>query len=168
MEELIPIFLDKYDESINKYSKLINYQNKKFLIDNSTIPISDGRIHFKGSEDFYLDSFFLGAYHTNDKVWIWNWCHPLPSKNIQLGNILINYALNFDESKLEREDFSFIRSTLVNSRINIDNDVNFDILKGLIIHITKVKVIIPIEFNINNKKIIYYYGIKEPSNKIFL
>ncbi|ADO67328.1 hypothetical protein crov295 [Cafeteria roenbergensis virus] len=171
MEELIPIYLNKYDEAIYNYSYLINYPFKEYLIDTSSTPVSDGRIHFKDNkdnEDFYLDAFFLGAYHNNDKIWIWNWCHPLPSKNLQLGNILVNYALNFDEQKLKRDDFMFIRSTLVNSRIQINDDVNLDILKGLIMHITKVKVIIPIEFSINNKKIIYYYGIKSPSNKILL
>ena len=168
MEELIPTFLNNYDESFNNFSYLINHPEKEYLIDTSATPLTDGKINFKGKDNFYLNSFFLGAYHLDEKIWIWNWCHPLPSKNIQLGNILINYAINFDEYKLERDDFNFIRSTLINSRILVDNDVNLDILKGLIIHITKVKVIIPIEFNINNKKIIYYYGIKEPSNKIFL
>ena len=166
MDELIINFLNKYDDSITNYKELINYPNKKYLIENE-IKQFDGLIYFIGKENFSLECYFLGAYHLNDKVWIWNWCHPISLKNIQLGNILINYALNFDNEKLNRDDFSFIRSILVNSRIQINNDVNLEILFGLIIDITKVKVIIPIEFEINNKKILYYYGIKNPSNRIY-
>lgn len=167
MDNLIPIFLSKYDESINNFSDLINFPEKEYLIDTSLTPVSDGIINFIGEETFNLEAYFLGAYHLNEKVWIWNWVHPLSSNNIQLGINLINYALNFDEEKLKRNDFNLVRSILVNSRIKINNDINLEILMGLIIYITKVKVIIPIEFKLDNKIIIYYYGIKNPSNKIY-
>ena len=167
MEELIPDILAKYDESIKKYSKIISHPNKKYLI-NDVSEKTDGIVRFEGKETFDLDVYFLGSYNVKENIWIWNWCHPLEQKNLQLGHTLINYALSFDKNKLIREDFQFIRSILVNSRIKVEQDYNFDILMGLIMYITHVKAIIPIKAKINNVEAIYFYGSKEPSNKYYL
>lgn len=164
MDELIPEFLNYYDSSITKFKELIDYPSKKYLVDIAVNPKTDGTIFFEGKENFYLDCFFIGSYFTNEEIWIWNWVHPIPKKNIQLGNELINYALNFDEEKLDRTDFSFIRSILVNSRLKIKKDFNLDILFGLIMFITNVKVLIPIKDKLN-KNVIRYFGIKNPENR---
>lgn len=167
MNELIQTCFFKYDDSIKNYSDLINHNKKQYLMDQSKITVVDGVIKFFGNEDFHLDCFFLGSYNHNEKVWIWNWCYPLPKKNNLLGHELINYALNFNENKINRDDFVFIRSILVNSRIQINNDFNIELLQGLIMFITNVKVIIPIKATVGEENLTYYYGIKNPGNKIY-
>ena len=39
---------------------------------------------------------------------------------------------------------------------------------GLIMYITNIKVVVPIKNTINNVETIYFYGTKEPSNKLYL
>jgi len=80
---------------------------------------------------------------------------------------LINYGISFDDIKLKREDYIFIRSILTNSRFKIDMNYNFEILVGLILYITNCKVLVPIEYK-EVKDVIYFYAIQEPENKITL
>lgn len=168
MDELIQTILSKYDDSIKQYSDIIKHPNIKYLINQGPIDKTDGKLKFESNDTFYLNSYFLGSYNVNEKIWIWNWCYPLRYENIQLGNTLVNYALSFDKNKLDRQDFQFIRSILINSRIKIERDYNFEILMGLIMYITNIKVIVPIKKTINNIETIYFYGTKEPSNKLYL
>jgi len=168
MEDLIPTFFELYDKSINNYNDLINYPSKIYLEDNSIVPTSDGIINFednKKGEYFSINSFFLGSYNKKEKIWIWNWCYPISKSNNKLGNELINYALNFEAEKLKRDDFKYIRSILVNSRISIDENFNLELLKGLIMYITNIKVLIPINHKDSDYDIDYYYGLENPENK---
>ena len=167
MDEFIITSLEKYDESETEYGELINHKHKFFEIDDSITPISDGRIKFGFDKIFTINSFFIGNYYIKRNIWIWNWCFAFPAKNIQLGKTFINYALNFDENKLKREDFTYLRTILVNSRIEIKNDFNFEILKGIILNIGSLKALVPIP-NPKNPDIISYYGIKNPSDKNYI
>lgn len=171
MDELVITLFSKYDDSIKKYSDLINHKEKKYLLnDISSISgiKSDGVLQFIDKEIFNLEVYFLGSYIHNENVWIWNWCHPYPKEHNLLGNKLINYALNFDDNKLKKEEFIFMRSMLVNSRIKIDMDFNFELLQGLIMYITNIKVIIPIKKKIGDIDQTFFYGIENPSNRIYL
>lgn len=167
MEEFIPNLLYKYDDSLKKYNKIKDLKKKIFFNQLDTNSRFDGRMKIFSKKDYFLDFYFLGSYIQEENIWIWSWCNPLPLHNIQLGKTLIDYALNYDDEKLKREDFDFIRSILINSRVKINDDYNLEILKGLILYITNVEVIVPIEETVNNKKVIYYYGISNIENKIY-
>lgn len=170
MEDLIPTILSKYDDSTNKYKKIINISNKKYTesTEDDFDFKQDGKIIFDDKEQFFIPCFFLGSYNINENVWIWNWAHPLAKNQCKLGYSLISYGLNYDRNKLERPEYSFIRSILVNSRFKVKQDFNFDILMGLILHITNLQLIIPIEYTIGDLNIIYYFGIKDVNEKQYI
>lgn len=170
MEDLIPNILSKYDESINKFNDIINIKNKKYSessVDDFDFKF-DGKIIFNDKEHFFIPCFFLGSYNLNENVWIWNWAHPLDKNQCKLGYNLISYGLNYDRNKLERPEYSFIRSILVNSRFHVKQDFNFDILQGLILHITNLQAIIPIKYTFDNLTVIYYFGIKDINDKKYI
>lgn len=169
MDELIRKLFLRYDNSSELHQDLIKYKNKEFkLFNEKNIYLKyDGKIHFK-DDNFFLDCYFIGTYHLDDNVWIWNWAHPLPRQNNNLGYNLVNYAINFDEKKVVKEDYIFIRTTILNSRIKIENNFNLELIQGLVIFLSGVKVIIPIANKINNKTVINYYGIIEPNNKKYI
>lgn len=170
MEDLIPNILSKYDESFEKFKDIINIKNKSYsesANDNFDFKY-DGRIIFNDKDNFFIPCFFLGSYNKNENIWIWNWAHPLDRNQCKLGYDLISYGLNYDRNKLARTEYSFIRSILVNSRFRIKEDFNFDILLGLILHITNLQIIIPIEYKIGNLDIIYYFGIKNINDKKYI
>ena len=103
-----------------------------------------------------------------ENVWVWGFVHELSENNINMSSRILKYALSFDEEKMKREDFKFIRKCLVNSRLKVKYDHNFDILMGLILMVTKLKVIIPIKYTFEKQEVIYFYGVDNPVNKEYL
>lgn len=175
MEDLIIELLELYDNSM-KYNKLIDFKNKEYLPFAEILTRSiasngtkyDGKIIFRDKESFELNAHFIGSYLVKENVWQWGYVHELAETNINMSTRILKYALSFDINKLQREDFKFIRQCLVNSRVKINFDYNFDILMGIILMVTNLKVIIPIKYKLEEQDIIYYYGIDEPENKKYI
>ena len=175
MEDLIVELLELYDNSL-KYNKLINHKNKEYLPFAELLSKSigsngtkyDGKIVFRNEDKFELNAHFIGSYLLKENVWIWGYVHELSENNINMSTRILKYALSFDINKLQRPDFRFIRQCLVNSRLQINYDYNFDILMGIILMVTNLKVIIPIKYKFEDKDIIYFYGIDEPENKKYI
>lgn len=176
MDDLIKEMLELYDNS-KKYDNLINHKNKTYVlyeknskknVNKNNIIKYDGKLVFREKESFELKCNFIGSYLLKENVWVWGFVHELSENNINMSSRILKYALSFDEEKMKREDFKFIRKCLVNSRLKVKYDHNFDILMGLILMVTKLKVIIPIKYTFEKQEVVYFYGVDNPVNKEYL
>jgi hypothetical protein len=163
--EIIPEFLNSLDKSNQKYQDLIKNYQYLFFTDKEQL---NRYVNFKkNQESFYLKSEFMGIYLHQSKTWIWSWVTETEKSLIKLSNKLINYALSFEDDKLQREDFKLIRKLLINSRQKIESIENLDILLGAILYLTNGKFIIDDTHYFKNETATYYYVITD-DNKIYL
>jgi len=162
--DLIPLFFKEYDESNFTHSKLINnYSHQQINQPNKSL----NAVQFTNSkENFILSSEYIGIFMKESNIWVWSWASNVSRSFTPLSSNLINYALSFEEDKINREDFSLIRSMLVNSRIKIQKTYNLELLLGMILHITKGIFIVPIEKKLKNQTVIYYLLITDINKKI--
>jgi len=170
--DLIPQFFNTFDESQSKNDILINNYNHTEVGDpnKTTVAIifnkkTGMKTEPSLKENFLLEAEYMGIYLKESNIWVWSWSTNISKSLIPLSSNLINYALSFEEDKINREDFSLIRTMLVNSRIKIQNNDNLELLLGMILYITKGVFIIPIEKKFKNQTVINYFMITDTIKK---
>lgn len=115
--------LEYYDRNCEKYNDFL--KNIKYIkyIDNNQQ--TDEIIFYDKNKNILLQSPFeiLGLYLPNKHLWKWSWSMPtFPKKRTLLSRKILDYAFN-----LNNEDDYLLKSKLINSKINIYNDLQLDI-----------------------------------------
>jgi hypothetical protein len=162
LNEFIKTFLIYYDNQNIKYHEYLNNNISKINIDNNvnTIIIKNNKNLFKGSYEILA----MFDYQTN--IWQWSWI--IYNINSQLTNIskdLLNYGLKLEPSNnYINTEHTYIKSFLVNSKIQIGTDVELYTNLALVSYLLKDQI----KFIFNNyiylddnktKSISYFYLI---------
>jgi hypothetical protein len=131
IQDLIKSSLDYYDKQNIKY--------KKYLPPDSILLNNEKKIVNKFEESTTIKSEVLGVFDHNTKVFFWGWVLPYLNKNETIiSRELLNYGLNIDPISSISDHF-YLKSLLVNSRINIDTDFDLDLLVAMSVNLLKNK-----------------------------
>lgn len=163
-------YYDKYQPEVQKILSKIEYIKIK-IGDN----VNDEYIFYDSNDKIILKSKIetLSIYVPQNKTWKWSWSVPFAKyKNTLISREILKYAFTLD-----KDNDLFLKSTLVNSKIVIKNNFQFDIYLALSALLSKKPFIlrlylIPDEIinntnntnNINNKNFQDIYEFKKISN----
>jgi hypothetical protein len=130
ISDLIKSSLEYYDKQNVKY--------KKYLPPNSVFLNNENKIVNK-FENIPINFEVLGVFDHNTKVFIWGWVLPYLNKNeTTISRELLNYGLNINPLSSTSEHF-YLKSLLVNSRMNIDTDFDLELLMAISVYLLKNK-----------------------------
>jgi len=143
--------IEYYDSYKSKVNNIIN--NTEFIQFVNNDNITNQIIFFDKNNKILLKSSYeiISVYLPTQKIWKWSWSVPLPANNTFISRKLVEYACSLNDLS----DI-LIKSILTNSKINISNDIQIDILLSLISKLTKNPFIFeyipvaPIDFNKKN------------------
>jgi len=135
---------DYYDKNRFKYEYLFNdyfinkYIHETIIINgiNYYIIKNDKNIIFKSKYEW------IGLVTKNVKKntlnWKWAWQLPwLTKKSLNIANELLKYAINLDNER----DNKILKNLLLNTNINIINEINTEIYSAIISYYTKSKCV---------------------------
>ena len=159
LSQTIKMALEKYDNINNKYNKYIDNTNFKIEVTSPNIT-------------FYFDDYnqefdyeILGYYDNQNKIWIWSWLiGEFESYKTETSRQLLEYGLKL-EPRTNTDDHYYIKSLLVNSRIQIQESIQLEINLAIYSSLMreKIKFIFPrkkIIDETNKTYITLYYLIK--------
>jgi hypothetical protein len=133
------------------YNSYINYNKIK------NIPATDFL-----DENYLLNKKYqiIGLYDTSNKMWYHGWAiYNNDKQNYYRYNKskeLLKYALNIEQDlPISINEQIIVRSMLINSKINIIDELQVDIILAVITFLLHAKNIVIYENKINNIK--YYY-----------
>jgi hypothetical protein len=154
--EFINMSLDFYDKQLynhKEYFRMTNYVDKNGFIEF----YKDDKLEKK--EEYEI----LGIFDNNQRVFIWSWLIPsIENKFTNIARDLLNYALKLEPSSNTYEHY-FLKTTLLNSRIFIENQEQMDILLSVSCYLikNKSKFIYSGQYNLSKTNFItIYYIIK--------
>lgn len=156
MDIFIKQSLDYYDTKQYNY----NIDNNKINIENDYIYLYTSNNNLVYSGEYEI----LGYLDEINKIWYWSWLiSSIKLEHTKLTQDLLLYALKLDQS--DKEIHNFIKSLLINSKINLYESIEIDIIIAIVSFILKNKIkyisIKKIYTDINNKKyILLYYLVK--------
>ena len=172
---LIKKSLEHFDQQNYDNIELLNIDDKKFAFNEETDRNldkeldTDPRKNYKVKEiTRYLknetyDIEQLALFDSQTKTWIWSWCIPIISKTfIQESKYLLEYGLSLNV-KLDQEDFYYLKVLLTNSRVNIEDEIQLEIMLAVCSYLlgSRIKCIYRKTIDgKNNNDIIYFYLIK--------
>ena len=148
-------YYDTYQPKINDLVDKIYYikiKNNKNITDEIIFYDKNKKEIFKSSYEV------LSAYVPQQQIWKWSWSLPaMLKKSNFISRKILEYALNLDPEK----DY-LLKSTLVNSKIKIINDIQLDIYKALSANLSRKPFIlklflIPVE----SQEEVEYYPFKK-------
>ena len=160
LSQTIKKAIDHYDNKKLMYEKFINTQNVKFdeLLTEITFNFDDDI-----SKTFNYE--ILGYFDNQTNIWIWGWLlSDLKTDLTRLSRELLEYGLKLEPSSNSYEHF-MIKGLLVNSRIQIDEDVQLDVNIAIYVSLIrdKIKFIYRRKRYIDENKtkyVTFYYFIK--------
>jgi hypothetical protein len=157
--EFIKNALKKYDEQNMKYFELVNHQD-------ISINQTDGIITFNLDKNESYTFELLAYFDNQTNIWIWAWLLLRLENNFnELSRGLLNHGLGLSPSS-NTDDHYMIKSFLINSRIQIDENIQLDINLAICSSLLKDKISFiykrrrPIDES-NGKYITLYYLIKK-------
>lgn len=152
--------LEKYDENMEKYDKFLK-KIKYYKFKTNKIIFYDEKKNLVNSSRIEM----LSIYFNNNNIWSWIWAIPyIKNDQTKLSRNLLNYGLNIN---IDNFDNIFLKNFLITSRINLNNPLQLDIYIALSSYLLKYPLIIPIEYNFNDKKEEYYI-YKKKNYDIFI
>lgn len=129
--------LEYYDINCEKYNNFINkIKYIKFINNNQR---TDEIVFLDKNKNILLQSAYeiLGIYLPKQHVWKWSWSIPTFQKKYTfISRKILEYAFNLDQ-----KDEYLLRSKLINSKINIFNNLQLDIHIALSSYIGKQPLI---------------------------
>ncbi len=133
MNEDIKNALEYYDSNQPSVNEIINktvYLKKQ---DNQNIT-DEIFFYDKNKKIIYKSAFeLIAVYMPSISTWKWAWSLPTAKKKSTFfSRKILEYAFNLDEDK----EF-LLRSTLINSKIKIDNNLQLDIYLSLTAKLSK-------------------------------
>jgi hypothetical protein len=133
ISDLIKNSLDYYDNQNIKYNKYLPLNSILLNNEKTIINKKDNNISVK------INYEVLGVFDYNTKIFIWGWVLPyLNSNETKISRELLNYGLNINPSSSTPDHF-YLKSLLVNSRINIDTDFDINLIIALSSYLLKNK-----------------------------
>ncbi len=151
-KDFIKNALDYYD---NQKMNDIIISHTRFKLDKDTIYFYD-----KIDKLLYYGNYEILGY-LDLKIKIWHWAWLIPSISIEYTKIakeLLNYGLKIDNT--DTADHFFIRLLLLNSQINIKNNIEQEINIAICSYLIKEKIKFILPDYISNKNKITYYLVK--------
>lgn len=123
--------LDYFDVQNNKYETFLSgkyIMNNKQFIEKDTNNIIN------------INYEILGIFQHETNVFIWGWLIPYYSiDEIKITRELLDYGLRLDP-KSNTLDHFYLKTLLVNSRINIKNDIELDLILAISSYLLKDKI----------------------------
>jgi hypothetical protein len=132
--------LEYYDSYQPKINELVNKIHYIRFINNKNI--TDEIIFFdKNKKEIFKSSYeILAAYIPHYHAWKWSWSLPSTEKKKSfISRKILEYAFDLDNKK----DY-LLKSTLINSKIKIINDLQLDIYKAISASLSKKPFILKI------------------------
>lgn len=128
--------LSHYDDSNEKYDKLLKY-NRKLFYDNEKNTYIINFVNKNKEVVFSSKCEMIGKYDLLNGFWLWAWADNSYDQHImQYSKKILSYGLNLDSSKL--------RDHFINSKIFINSNAQLDIHLALILYILKKHLIVPV------------------------
>ena len=159
LNQFIKRALEYYDNQKLKYYDFIKNQDVTFNI-------NENKINFHFDDDSISKEFqILGYFDNQNNIWLWGWLlNDLSFNTTKTCRFLLEYGLKLEPSSNTSEHF-FIKSLLVNSRIQVDEDSQLDINLAIYSYLAKDKIsfIYPRKRYVddsNSKYVTFYYLIK--------
>ncbi len=133
MNEDIKSALEYYDSNQEKVNEIINKTAYLKKQDNQNIT-DEIFFYDKNKKLIYKSAFeLIAVYMPSMSTWKWAWSLPTAKKKSTFfSRKILEYAFNLDEEK----EF-LLRSTLINSKIKIDNNLQLDIYLSLTAKLSK-------------------------------
>jgi hypothetical protein len=129
--------LEYYDINCEKYHNFINKIKYIKLINNNHQ--TDEIVFLDKNKNILLQSSYeiLGIYLPKQNIWKWSWSIPTFQKKYTfISRKILEYAFNLDQ-----DNEYLLRSKLINSKINIYNNLQLDIHIALSSYIGKQPLI---------------------------
>ena len=179
IDSIIKNSLEYYDYFQPEIQKIIN--NIEYIEFKTNSNITDELIFYDLNNNVILKSKYeiLSIFNPQVNVWKWSWSLPsIKKKNSIITRKILEYAFTLDP-----ETDYLLKSTLINSNINILNNNQLDIYLGLSAKLSKKPFIFRFyniphenkkdENNINDRNVsdnIYYYKkiINNPKKHNFM
>ena len=131
--EFINMSLDYYDKQLLKYKEYFKMKNN--------VSIEEGFIEFYKNDKLEKKEEFeiLGVLDKEKGIFIWSWLFPsIENKFTTISKDLLNYALSLEPNSNTYEHY-FLKTSLLNSRISIENNEQLDILISICSYLIKNK-----------------------------
>lgn len=142
MEDLIVSSLEYYDSYQPQIKKIIDKIEYIKFIDNNNL--TDDIIFVdKNKKEFFSSSYeLLSIYDPNLYIWKWSWSVPsVEKKKNFISRKILDYAFSLDKPQ-----YNILKTTLINSKINIINDLQLDIHLSLSANLSKKPFILKIYY----------------------
>lgn len=172
MSDIIKNALEYYDKEKEKNIELLDkIFNIKLIFDKKTPYI---KIFDHNNNYIYKCKFNkISSYFVKHKILLWEWGSLASLKSsYEFSRKILNYGLDLDLNLDTKEKENIIlKNEIINTRIYIDNIIQFDIHLALISYILKSSFIIPFiqnseyTFTQNNKYIYTKANYKNEINK---
>lgn len=160
INDLIIKSLNYFDKQNSEYSKYI--KNTYLIHTKNSIQIIDKN----SNKILEAEAEVLGIFHHKTNVFLWGWLLPyLSIKETTIIRELLNYGLQLNPTSNSTEHF-FLKPLLVNSRINIDSDIELNTIQAISAYLlrNKYRFIYPYTIKVsetnNDKFITTYYLVK--------
>lgn len=149
------IFND-YDRYSFKISKNDMGKNKMFF--------------YKNNKKIIIADFdYMGYFNKKTRLWAWSWGRfDFPKPLTYVSRKLLNYGLDINVEKVtlkSNHEFQIdlkqaLKILLVNSRLIINTEIGYEILKALIIYITKSKYLFVMKLSKDEEQLLILNKIK--------
>ena len=156
-----------YDEKTELYENIKDATYVENIFDSD---LKESKIKFYINKKLILEANYetLGTYYSEDNLFIWAWANINNKKNMTyISKDILKYGLDIilDDSSDNTDEFnlnSFLKTLLINSRININNQVELDIITYISFYLSKKDWITSIRNtkNSNNYIFVFLYNVK--------
>jgi len=134
MVDFIKKSLNYFDKQNNKYKKYLSKNTKLLVEERKIINIDTNEVIAN------VELQVLGTYHNRTNVFIWGWVLPYLNINeTKISRELLDYGLKLEPSSNNINHY-YIKSLLINSRININNDIDLELLQAISFYLLKEKI----------------------------
>jgi hypothetical protein len=162
ISDFIKKSLNYFDKQNNKYKKYSPRYTRFLDIEKQIVDLETDEV----IADIQYE--VLGTFHNKTNIFIWGWVLPYLNRNeTKLSRELLDYGLKLDPPSNNIEHY-YIKSLLINSRIDIETDTELELLQAMSAYLLKDKFDFIYEYkfgkSIDDIFLTTYYLVKISSN----